>query len=157
MVGHFLHPHRKSRGSNSSQGSNASGSTQSSAGSSTRYATTPSHLEPHTMPAITNYSGGMMAATTAVPTGTGTATSGSHPPPLPYMPPQNLSAEAVAALPPPGTCVSCWGKDGTYVMSFVVIVLVEKRSNQFLPSLLCFVLEHNRSYCTHTHPSFAIV
>ena len=82
-----------------------------------------------------------MAATTAVPTGTGTATSGSHPPPLPYMPPQNLSAEAVAALPPPGTCDSCWGKDGTYVTSFVVIVLVEKRSNQFLLSLLCFLLE----------------
>jgi hypothetical protein len=111
MVGHFLHPHRKNRSSDRNNNNNNNATTANAAGSAgsgsnnvnnnnlspsgSSYPPLPSNLAPLPLP-FSRYTN-----TTTAP----------HPHPQqppqssvpPFSPPPNLTAEAVAALPPPGT------------------------------------------------------
>ena len=86
MVGHFLHPSRKSRSTSSGTASSQSGNNASVGQGANAVHNAPMqdtvasrYVAHHETP----FAGASVAA--------------------PVVPPQNLSAEAVAALPPPGT------------------------------------------------------
>ena len=104
MVGHFLHPNRKSRSSSSTSSSSTSSIphvasptttlTAAAASASGAYSnnnnnnSNSNHNPPSAMTSPSRYAG---------------ASTGFDVPTMPFVPPQNLTAEAVAALPPPGT------------------------------------------------------
>ena len=100
MVGHFLHPNRRSRSSTNSNGSNSS---SNSVGSSSHSPHMPVSSPAH--PSAAAAIGASLAYNphnNAIPSRHHAMPSQQEGPIIPYMPPQNLTAEAVAALPPPG-------------------------------------------------------
>lgn len=98
MVGHFLHPNRKNRSSNN----NSTTTTNSLSSIGRNQGTTTSSPE-FTVSTASTTTLGYNPLSTMSSTSRYAASSTSYDAPsLPYMPPQNLTAEAVAALPPPG-------------------------------------------------------
>jgi hypothetical protein len=93
MVGHFLQPNRKSRSN--------SGSTSSSSASSNPHVAPPSSAAVASASVSTYNPPSAMAS--PPPSRYASASTAFDVPTMPFMPPQNLTAEAVAALPPPGT------------------------------------------------------
>ena len=90
MVGHFLHPNRKSRSGSSSGGS----------GSNSPHAASPPSVAASVGASLAYSPHSAMSSTSRYPQ----SSSSYETAPMAYMPPQNLTAEAVAALPPPGMC-----------------------------------------------------
>ena len=88
MVGHFLHPNRKNRSDSGDHSRTSSGAAHVAAPPSV--ATVGASLAynpPSAMSQTSRYTGASPSYDAAS---------------MAYMPPQNLTAEAVAALPPPG-------------------------------------------------------